>query len=472
MTSSRREFIKKTAAVSAGFTILPSGIYGQGISPSDKLNLAAVGVGGRGESLLSSIMDTKRVNAIALCDVDQLRAAKSFKRNKRAKTYTDFRRMFDKHHKKIDAVVVATPDHNHATIALPALELGKHVYCEKPLAHNIREARLMTQAAAKAGVVTQMGNQGSSGEGVRLTREWIDAGLIGEVTRVHAWTNRPIWPQGVSTPKATVEIPKTLDWDQWLGPAQYREFNPAYMPFKWRGWWDYGTGALGDMACHIIDGAFTALELGYPISAEASVGQVYVGDFVEADYGSSCPPNSVVNIQFPERGDRPPVELIWYDGGMKPPRPEELGPDEPFGTWDGGVLFEGSEGKILTGVYNSDPVLLPRSRMKDFAGIEPTLRRVDEGHYANWVNACIDGGETSSPFSLAGPLTETVLMGNLAIRSHEMKVLKDGRKVGDWAPYNYPGRVKLLWDGAAMEVTNFKAANQYVTREYRKGWEI
>ena len=271
----RRTFIKSSAAAGAGFIIVPRHVLGGPgyISPSDKLNIAMVGVGGRGRSHVKALKDTE--NIVAMCDVDDERAAESYEQFPDVPKYKDFRKMFDAMANQIDAVTVATPDHTHAVIALPAMQMGKHVYVEKPLTHNIAEARMLTEAAKKYKVVTQMGNQGSSGEGIRQVKEWIDAGLIGQVKTVHAWTNRPVWPQGIPTPTEKVPVPNTLDWDLWQGPAKQRSYNPAYLPFNWRGWWEYGTGALGDIACHIIDVVHYALELPYPVAAEASVAQVW-----------------------------------------------------------------------------------------------------------------------------------------------------------------------------------------------------
>ena len=469
----RRDFLKTSALSVPAFMILPRHVLGgKGyIPPSDKLNIAGVGVGGRGANILEGAYNGGKENIVALCDVDDNRASGTYKKYKKAKRYKDFRVMLEKE-KGIDAVMVGTPDHTHAVIAIPAMELGKHVYVEKPLTHNIYEARLLTEAAAKYKVATQMGNQGASGEGVRLIMEWIEAGTIGEVNKVHCWTNRPIWPQGVATPSGKHEIPSTLDWDLWLGPAPLRDYNPAYLPFKWRGWWDYGTGALGDMGCHIIDPPFRALKLGYPTAVEASVGQVYVGDFVRADFPESCPPSSKIHLTFPEREGLPAVELIWYDGGILPKRPEELGADEPMGETGGGVIFEGSKGKIMCGVYGRNPVLLPTNKMKDFKQPEQTIPRIPEGHQQNWVKACKEGTPTTSGFEFAGPFTEAVLMGNLAIRSFNQQKLNKGKKPGDWNAYGFPGRKKLLWDGPNMTITNYDDANAFVKRDYRKGWEI
>lgn len=465
----RRNFVKSASAVSAGFLILPRHVLGRGfVAPSDKVNIAVVGAGGRGSSLLKAV---KSQNIVALCDVDQKQAGDSFKAFDKAAAYTDFRVMLEKQ-KDIDAVMVATPDHTHGVIGMAAMQLGKHVYVEKPLAHNIYEARMMTEMARKNKLITQMGNQGASGEGVMKIMEWINAGLIGDVHKVHCWTNRPIWPQGLPTPTGKHDVPAELDWNLWLGPAKKREYNPAYLPFKWRGWWDFGTGALGDMGCHIIDPPFRALKLGYPTSVECSVSQVFVGDFHEADYKDSCPPATKVHLQFPARENMPEVEMIWYDGGILPKRPEELLPDEPMGEWDGGCIFEGTKGKIMCGVYGRKPTLLPSKRMKTEKLPEPSLRRVEDGHQMSWVNAIRKGTPVTSSFDFAGKLTETVLMGNLAIRSHEHRVLKAGKKPGYWNPYNYPGRKKLLWDGQNMNITNFDYANSFVKREYREGWSL
>lgn len=451
--------------------IVPRHVLGRGYTPpSDKVNIAIVGAGGRGSAHVKGMASH---NIVALCDVDQERAADSFKKQPKAKRYKDFRKMMEQ--KDIDAVVVATPDHTHAVIAMAAMERGKHVYVEKPLTHNIHEARMLTEMARKQGVVTQMGNQGASGEGVRQVMEIMATGVIGDVHTVHSWTNRAIWPQGVPTPKGEHKIPATLDWDLWQGPAKQRDFNPNYLPFKWRGWWPYGTGALGDMGCHLLDPVFRSLHLKYPIAAEASSSQVWVGDFHEADYADSCPPASKVHIYFPSRtspsGDEmPPVEVIWYDGGLQPPRPDELQPGEEMGNWDGGVIFEGTKGKLMCNCYGEKPRLLPLKAHDYFKMPEPTIPRIEEGHQLNWIKGITDGTPTTSGFDYAGPFTEMVLMGNLAVRCFNMKELKAGKSPAGWAAYNYPGRLKLKWDGENMKITNFDAANQFVKREYRKGW--
>lgn len=465
---SRRKFLQNTAVTGAGFMIVPRSVLGgRGYTaPSDQLNVAGIGVGGRGAGIINSASEVKGVNIVALCDVDLRRAKGTFNKFSAAKTYKDFRKMLEQQ-KDIDAVMIATPDHTHAVCAMASMELGKHVYVEKPLAHNIKEVRQLTETAANYKVASQMGNQGSSGEGVRQISEWFNAGVIGEVTRVHCWTNRPIWPQGIATPSGQHSVPKELDWNLWQGPAPERTYHPAYLPFKWRGWWDYGTGALGDMGCHIIDPAFKVLKLGYPTSVEASVSQVYVGDFQLADFPDSCPPASKVHFDFPARDNMPAVELIWYDGGIMPRRPAELGPNEMMGDSDGGILLEGTRGKIVAGVYGKNPSLLPYKAMDYFNQPEPSIQRVEEGHVGSWIKSCKEGTPTSSSFDYAGPLTETVLMGNLAIRSFNYKQLKPGKTPTSWDPWEYPGRIRLDWDGLNMKITNFKAANQFVGRENR-----
>jgi hypothetical protein len=359
--------------------------------------------------------------------------------------------MLDQEGKNIDAVMVSTPDHMHAVQTLPFMALGKHVYVEKPLTHDIHEARQLTEAAEKYRVVTQMGNQGSSGDDTRKVETWIQAGLIGEVRRVHVWTNRPAWPQGIPTPEEKHDIPQELDWDLWLGTAPERPYNPIYLPANWRGWVDFGTGALGDMGCHFMDVPYRALKLGYPSSVHCSVASVWTGFFQEQFYTDSYPPAAKIHIQFPQRGELPPVELIWYDGGIKPARPQALLPDEELGEWDGGILFEGEKGHLMAGLFGRNPTLLPSSRMREETLPAPTQPLVEDAY-------------SSSPFSEAGPLTETVLMGNLAVLSYHYQE-EDANKRRD-----FPGRKELLWDGENMRITNFEPANRFVRRKYRGKW--
>jgi predicted dehydrogenase len=355
-------------------------------------------------------------------------------------------------------------------MAMAAMQSGKHVYVEKPLTHNIAEARLLTEAARNMKLVTQMGNQGSSGDSTRIVETWVEAGLIGDVHTVKTWTNRPVWPQGLQTPTKAMEVPKEVNWNLWLGVAPHRPYHEAYMPFRWRGWWDFGTGALGDMGCHIMDVPFRALKLRYPTSVECSVGSVYEDFFKEADIQDSCPPSSIIHLEFPSRGNLPALAFSWHDGGLLPKRPEELLPEEPMGDYDGGLILEGTKGKIIAGMWGRNPTLLPASRMKEVSLPEknkPLVEGAEAGHQQQWVKACKQGfgAYTSSPFEEAGPLTESILMGNLAVRSYNFRIPK-----ADGNGYTNPGRKKLLWDGENMKITNFDAANQFVSREYRKGW--
>jgi predicted dehydrogenase len=469
---SRRSFLKKASIVAGGIIIVPRHVLGRGFSaPSDKLNIAGIGCGGKAEVNLPYAWNKGAENIVALCDVDDRMAVKARKTWPGAPYYKDFREMLDKEHKNIDAVIITTPDHMHAVQALPCMQMGKHVYLEKPLTHDIYEARILTEAEKKYKVVTQMGNQGSSGDDTRNVETWIQAGVIGQVHTVHVWTNRPVWPSGVSLPTGNFELPKEMNWDLWIGTAPFREYNPAYHPAIWRGWTDFGTGSLGDMGCHFIDVPYRALKLGYPDSVECSVTSVYTGFFQESFYKGSFPPSSKIHLQFPKRDNLPAVELIWYDGGIKPKRPAELLPDEEFGEWDGGILFEGTKGKLMTGLFGRKPTLLPTKLMKATNLPEskfPFVQKGSEGHQKQWTDACKKGygAYTSSPFSQAGPLAETVLMGNLAVVCYNhVDTTANGEK-------KFNGRKKLLWDGRNMKITNFEPANQFVKREYREGWKL
>ncbi len=459
----------------AAFSIVPRFVLGNGYrAPSDMLYVAGIGAGGKGESDLSNFAASGKAEIAVLCDVDDRRAANSVKAFPKAKYYKDFREMLDKEHKSIDAVSVSTPDHNHAVQAYAAMQLGKHVYVQKPLTHDIYEARVLTEAAKKYKVVTQMGNQGASGDGVRQLMEWYNAGLLGDVHTVYCWTNRPVWPQGIPWPSEKASVPAELDWNLWLGTAPYKDYVEKLVPFNWRGWWDYGTGALGDMGCHIIEPPFRVLGLQYPTDVTASVGSVYVDEFRRGYFPDSCPPSSYVILTFPTRNGKPPVKLHWMDGGIQPERPEELGANERMGDGGNGVIFVGTKGKMMCSTYGADPLLLPTSKTKE-VNVKQTIKRVPGsagGHYAQWVEGCLAGYgkmELSSPFDIAGPLTETILMGNLAIRSHDIRKPREN----DSDRFDYPGRnIKLLWDGANMRVTNFDDANQFVKRQYREGWKL
>lgn len=461
---SRREFLKTSTIAAAGFMIVPRFVLGgKGyIAPSDRLLIASVGAGGKGADDIGHFSNTGKAEIAFLCDVDDARAAGSVKKFPKAKYYKDWRELLDKESKNFDAVSVSTPDHTHAIVAYHAMQMGKHVYVQKPLTHDIAEARMLTEAAKKYKVVTQMGNQGASNDGTRLLSEWYDNDVIGDVHTVYCWTNRPVWPQGIPWPTTKAEIPATLDWDLWLGTAPKKDFVDNLVPFNWRGWWDYGTGALGDMGCHLVEAPFRVLGLQYAKDVQASVGSVYIGEFRQGHFPESCPPSSHITLTFPKtsktKGD---VTLHWMDGGIQPERPEELGPNERFGDDGNGTLFIGTKGKMMASTYSENPLLLPTSRTKEVT-VKQTIARVpgkSDGHYGQWIEGCLAGyGKTqlSSSFDVAGPLTEALLMANLAVRGHELK----------------GGHIKMVWDNENMKITNFDAVNQYVKRQYREGWNV
>lgn len=442
---SRRSFIAQSSAVAA-FTIVPRHVLGGTgyISPSEKLNIAGVGIGGKGATDVRSVASE---NIVALCDVDfgHGHGPEIISEFPKAKRYKDFRVMLDKQ-KDIDAVIVSTPDHTHAVISLEAIRRGKHVFTQKPLTHTIHEAQVLAAAAREHNVATQMGNQGQAGDGPRRLREKIWDGVIGPVREVHTWTDRPnrgltdvYWRQGVDRPKDTPAVPSTLDWDLWLGPAPVRPYNPAYHPFSWRGWWDFGSGALGDIGCHRLDPIFRALKLGYPISVEA------ISTLVNKE---SYPSGSIVTYEFGARGDMPPVTLKWYDGGLKPARPPELQDGLQLGA--NGVIYVGDKGKIFNNM------ILPDSLREQYKTPPPSIAS-SPGHYQEWIDACKGGAKAGSNFDWAGPLTEVVLMGNVALRM-ELREKLD--------------RQKLLWDAKAKRFSNLPEANEFLQKTYRPGWSL
>jgi hypothetical protein len=438
---SRREFLGNTAKAAAVFTVIPSHVVsGLGYkAPSDKLNIAGIGIGGMGATNLRNL---KSENIVALCDVDWHYAGRVFDQYPDAKKYWDWRKMFDEMKDSIDAVVVATADHTHAITASTAMTLGKHVYVQKPLTHTVYESRLLTKLAAKHKVATQMGNQGSSDEGVRLTCEWLWAGEIGEVTKVEAFTDRPIWPQGLNRPAVEDPIPDTLKWDLFIGPAPMRPYNSIYHPWNWRGWWDFGTGALGDMACHILHPVFIGLRLGYPVKAQGNSTLLL----------TDCAPNAqYVRFTFPARDGKetdkikfPEVLVSWYDGGIKPLLPDGWPAGKDMNDGGGGVIFHGTKDKLICGCYGKDPWLLS-GRVPD---VPKTLRRVDVSHEMDWVNACKQSPENrtliSSDFKEAGPFNEMVVMGVLAVRLQGLNK-------------------ELEWDGKNMKFTNISDDDQIRT---------
>jgi len=448
---SRRDFMGRTATAAAGLMIVPRHVLGgRGYTaPSDTVNIGCIGVGGKGSS---DIRSCSTENIVALCDVDDTQMARFLKSDRntpeqkamydKAAKYQDFRVMLKKE-KDIDAVTVSTPDHCHAVAAMMAMKMGKHMFVQKPLTHTIKEARALAETAKKMGVVTQMGNQGHAGEGGRLINEWIWDGAIGEVREVHCWTNRPIWPQGIDAPQEIPSVPSTLNWDVWLGPARFRPYHPAYHPFKWRGFWDFGTGALGDMGAHILDHPFWALKLGHPTSVQAS-STPFTKD--------SCPIAEIVTYEFPQRGNLPPVTLKWYDGGMMPPRPEGLEPGRMMGDSGGGGIFVGSKAKLMFSTYGDNPRIVPESKMKEYKRPEKTIPR-SPGIQAEWIEAIKSGKKSSTDFSYSGKLTEVMLLGNAAVLAQEHKTA-------------------LEWDGGKMEFTNLPEANRFLHFEYRPGWAI
>jgi predicted dehydrogenase len=421
----------------AGFYIVPRHVLGKGfIAPSDRLSIAAIGVGGKGEVDVNYISGSGKADIAYLCDVDDRRAANIRQKFPSAKYYKDYRELLDKERKHIDAVSISTPDHMHAVIGMACMQLGKHVYIQKPLTHDIYEARTLTQAATRYKVVTQMGNQGASGDGVRQLIDWYRAGIVGDITEVYCFTNRPVWPQGIQWSDKKVPVPAELDWNLWLGTAPYKEYVDNLVPFNWRGWWDYGTGALGDMGCHIIAPAFQVLELGYPTEAECSVGSVYVGEFTKRGYFPDCPPpSSHITLKF-KGASRQARSQAALDGRGHTARTSRQSwrPNETFGDGGNGTYFIGTKGKMMCGTYgqgSSAAADLPYGADGRCRRPSPVCPGADQspGIITAWVDAVLAGygsalrkRDLSSNFKIAGPLTESVLMGNLAIRSYDLYV--------------------------------------------------
>lgn len=446
LASSRRTFIRNSALATAAFQIAPSGLFGAD-APSNKLNIAGVGVGGMGAS---NLRQCEGENIVALCDVDSQNAAHVFKRYPKARIYKDYREMLDKQ-KDIDALVIATPDHTHAVITMAAMQAGKHVYCQKPLTHTVHEARKITEAARRYKVQTQMGNQGHSSEQIRQLKEWLADGAIGDVREVYAWTDRPVGGHVWSTfavrakPKDTPPVPESLDWDLWLGPAPYRPYHPEYHPTKWRAWLDFGTGSLGDMGCHILDPAFWALDLGAPESLQATSTH-----WQEEVSSQTFPRASIVRYQFPARGNRPPVKLVWSDGRLLPPIPDDLEPGRKIP--ESGAFIIGENGSMMHGSHGAGGLrIIPESKNKEYKRPAKTLPRVKGSHEGDWIRACKDGKPASSNFNYGGALTEMVLLGMIAIR------VKDR---------------KLNWDGKNLRFTNSEEANELLHIKYRDGWHL
>ena len=448
--NSRRKFLKKSVIIPPLFIVPRHVLGGKGFTaPSDKLNIAGVGVRewGRGSN---NIHQSRNENIVALCDVDFNQSKPTFDKYPKAKVYKDYRVMLDKQ-KDIDAIIVSTPDHNHAVITMKAIKMGKHVYCEKPLTHTVYEAREITKAAKKYNVQTQMGNQGRSSDEIRKLKEWIDDDAIGPVRELLAWTDRPIGGHAWDTfavkakSKEKPPIPEGLDWDLWLGPAQYRDYHPDYHPLSWRAWIDFGTGSMGDMGCHILDPAFYALELGAPSEIQATSTH-YIPEIESQTYPSA----SIVRMKFPKRGKHPELNLTWSDGRIQPAIPDEFKDGEQFTL--SGALFIGDHGKITHDSHGASGVkIIPEEKMLNYKQPSPYISRVETTHQGDWIRACKDGVPASSSFDYGGPLTEMALLGMIAIRLKNQK---------------------LIWDSNNFKFTNNEKANELLHKTYRKGWSL
>ena len=460
----RREFVGGSAAAAAAFTIVPSSVLvsSDAPAPSQRINLAFIGVGDQGRGNMGDLLNLEDIQVVAVCDiakavdygrmghgiagldaalseVEQHNADRTNSSSYKGCTgYEDFREMLDSED-GIDAVVVSTPDHTHAVACMAAIKKDKHVYCEKPLAHSIYETRMVSEAAQKAGVITQMGNQGHSGEGIRLTVEWIRDGAIGNVREVHGGdsTGGSDWLTHRTRPKETPPVPDGWNWDLWCGPAPYRPYHPAYAPYNWRGWWAFGNGCIGDMACHNLDPAFWALEPGAPTSVEATSSGITAETVADG---------AIYTYEFPAKGGRGPLTMKWYSGKEEPPRPKALGRRHRFG---GGIYFVGDKGTIVCGGWAGSPRIVPETKMKAYKRppeIFPRLR----GHHRGWIDACKSGKPVHGNFDYSGPMTETVLLGAVALRTGK----------------------KIIWDGPNMKATNAPEADKYIKPAFREGWSL
>lgn len=448
-TISRRRFLKGVGAGLAAIQIGPAHLLGGpgGLAPSDKINVACVGVGGRGRASVDACAGQ---NIVALCDVDERQAGDAYAKHPNGKKYRDFRKMLDELDKQIDAVTIGVPDHSHAVIAMEALRRGKHVYCEKPLAHSIREVRALRMAAREHKVIAQLGNQGHSSDSIRSFCEWVWDGAIGNVTEIHASCDafHEVYCQIDKLPKLAEkhEVPAGLDYDIWLGPAQFRAYNPLWVPWNWRGWMPFGTGCIGDWVCHVVDPSFWALDLGLPTSIRAEV-----KGYDPKKHADVYPEGVKITFQFPAKGKRGPVKLVWFDGSERPPRPEALEKDQnPPGT---GAVVYGDKGVIIHGSHGGGGVkLIPDSRMKEYKKPEMKIPRIaGQNHHQDWLDAVRANRQAGSSFDYGGPLTEIALLGAIAIR--------------------FPGE-ELKWDGEAARFTNLAEANAYVAPAFREGWSL
>ncbi|MCF7973955.1 MAG: Gfo/Idh/MocA family oxidoreductase [Phycisphaerae bacterium] len=462
---SRRRFLQQASAAAVSATIVPRHVLGGAgyTPPSETLNVAIIGTGGQGLHNMRALLQEKDVQIVAVADVMEEADYRQFYYGgtagripalkmvdgknaerpstgpaKKCRGYVDFREMLDTE-KSIDAVLIATPDHMHCVTSLAAIGRGKHVYCEKPLARTVYETRRVTEAAREAKVATQMGNHGHSGSGIRMTVEWIRDGVIGDVREVHSWSDGASSPEFRGRPKETPPIPAGLNWDLWLGPAARRPYHPTYAPYRWRQWWDFGTGTLGDMACHNMDPAFWALDLGHPTSVEARCAGLN---------SDTVPYAATVYYQFPARGSKPPVKLVWYSG-LKPPRPEEMDPNRDLIGGGNGILFVGDKGKIMCEGWAGSPRLVPMEKTREYKKPAASIPR-SKGHHRDWIDACKGGSPASSNFDYSGHLAEVVLLGNVAMRAEK----------------------KILWDGPNMTALNCPEAAAFIRPEYHNGWTL
>ena len=433
---SRRRFLKVSAASAFAFQFVPASVWGA----NERIQVGSIGVGGKGAGEVKDAADNG-AQIVALCDVNAKQRTNRVTKNfPDARFYQDFREMLANEDKNIDAVTVSTPDHTHCHAAVTAMSMGKHVYCQKPLTHSIWEARLLAETARHYKVSTQMGNQAHAGEPIRRGVELIRAGLIGKVQEVHAWTNRPIWPQGMAVRPEAQPVPDSLNWDLWLGPAPFRPYNEAYTPFNWRGWWDFGTGALGDMGCHIMDMPFWALDLKHPTSVDADQ---------DGNTAESGPKSSIVTYRFPAGKYSTDLTFRWYDGGRMPSPDvfEGTGRDPNWGKkYD--LIMIGEKGKFVFNRRSERWKTFPETLLEEFQAPEKTIHRV-ENEDAEWLAAIKGGPVAASSFDYSGPFTETVLLGNLAVRFG-----------------------KIDWDGENLKANNRAAAAAVIKRDYRDGWEI
>lgn len=434
----RRHFIKASSVASVGFWVGTTSLAKTSTSPNQKLNVGVIGAGGKGYTDQKHVRSEEFVHIAALCDVDALRAARAFQENPEATRYHDFRDMLEK--EDLDAVTISTPDHVHAVAAVMAMRKGLHVFAQKPLTRDIYEAHRVLEVARETGVATQMGNQGTAEDGFRRGVEILRSGALGTVREVHVWTNRPVWPQGVATPRGYARVPESLQWDTWLGPAAWRPYNEGYVPFKWRGWWDFGTGAVGDMACHTCNLAFMGLELTVPTAVN-----VIRAVKLNHDTGPSA---CVLRYEFPARGEGTvPIDFYWYEGGFTPV-PEVC---EGLQIGKSGCIIVGDQGRLYSANdYGSDQALYPREKFADYRAPEPTLAR-SPGHYREWLDACRGGPPALANFDYAAPFTAAMLVGNLALRA---------------------GAPRIEWDAESLRVTNVPEANRFVRSEYRPGYSL